>query len=345
MMKSNFGEQLRKLRLLCHHPKTGKFITQSQFADFLYEEIGSLYSGTAISDWETGKSRIDVNHRQLLSGIIKILKQYGGIKKLSEANSLLELGDYRALNRQEIKLLFPETLSDKKEHEGPVPAWAEKSVSTIRKFTDSLSAWHFVKIIAWVWIFFLTYWFIIPSLQFPFTDNEVAIKNMRLYVIGTLFIPLVIGYMTNIKNNSYWKEQNIQKPINLWLYTFQGAYVGFHVGYFLMFFLTLMLKQLNLQFGVWFEIIKILFAMIVSYASAQLVPYNLWRAYQRLELRDGWIFFVFIFVSPVWAWFFIEFHETLTTPILGTVIILLAITLVGIKKFRASKQIKNNSPS
>jgi hypothetical protein len=325
-MKSKFGEQFRKLRLLCHSPETGKSITQSQFAQFLYTEIGSLYSGTAISDWETGKSRIDVNDRHLLCGIIKILKQYGGIKTLPDANSLLELGDYRALNKEEIKILFPESISAEQEIEGPVPAWAEKSVSAIRKFTDSLSVWQFARMITFAWIFFLTYWWVLPSLQFPFSDEDVAIKNMCLYVIGTLFIPLAIGGMMNIKNNSYWKEQNIQKPINLWLYAFQGAYVGFHVGYFFVFFLTLMLTQFNLQSAAWFEMIKILLIIIVSYASAQLVPYNLWRAYQRLEFKDGWIFFIFVIVGPAWAFFFLEYYEMLVSPILGMVMNLLSIT-------------------
>ncbi|MBL8050892.1 MAG: helix-turn-helix transcriptional regulator [Anaerolineales bacterium] len=328
MAISKFGEQLRKLRFLCRHPETGKQMTQSQFAEFLYTEIDILYSNTAISDWEIGKSRIDVNDRRLLCAIIKILKQLGGVKALSDANFLLELGDYRALNQEETKILFPESISDEQENESPVPAWAEKSVSTIRKFTDSLSVWHFVKIIAWAWIFLITYWLILPSLQFPFIDKEVAVKNMYLYVMGTLFIPLAIGGMTNIKNNLYWKEQNIQKPLNLWLYMFQGAYVGFHVGYFLMFFLKLMLTQFNFQSAAWFEIIKILFILIVSYASAHLVPYNLWRAYQRLELSDGWIFFVFVIFGIGWAFFFLEYYEMLISPILGTIMILISISIV-----------------
>lgn len=328
MKKSNFGEQLRHFRLLCRHNETGKPITQSQFAEFLYTEIDILYSNTAISDWEIGKSRIDVNDRYLLSGIIKILKQYGGIKTLLDANYLLELGDYRALNKEEIKFLFPESVTEKEKVSGPVPAWAEESVTFVRKFTDSLSVRQFVKIIIWVWIFFITYWLILPSLQFPFLNEETAIKDMRFYVIGTLCIPLAIGLMTDIKNNSYWKEQPIQKPINLWLYMFQGAYVGFHIGYFFMFFLTLMLTQFTLQSAVWFEIIKILFIIILSYASAQLVPYNLWRAYQRLELKDGWIFFIFVIVGVGWALFFLEYYEMLTTPILGVILMLISITLI-----------------
>lgn len=328
MTASKFGEQLRKFRLLCRHPETGKQLTQSQFAEFLYVEIDILYSNTAISDWEIGKSRIDVNDRRLLCGVIKILRQHGGIKALSDANFLLELGDYRALNKEEIKEIFPETLSDEKEKDSPAPVWVEMGVSNIRKFTDSLSVWDFVKLIAWGWIFCITYWLILPSLQFPFIYKEVAIKNMRLYTIGTLFIPLAIGSMTNIKNNTYWKKQNIQKPLNLWLYMFQGVYAGFHLGYFLMFFLTLIFTQFNLQSTTWFDVIKILFIIFVSYASAQLVPYNLLRAYQRLELKDGWMFFIFVFVGLGWAFFFLEYYEMLVSPILGPSMILISISLV-----------------
>lgn len=327
MTTQNFGSLLREFRLKSHNPKTKKPFTQQEVGEYLREEIGIRYSGTAVSDWERNQSKIHADDRSLLVTIIKILKNHGGIKTIIEANLLLEAGNYRALNNEETKILFPESILDEQENESPVPAWAEKSVSTIRKFTDSLSAWHFVKIIIWVWIFFITYWLILPSLQFPFINKEVAINNMRLYVIGTLCIPLAIGWMTNIKNNSYWKEQNIQNPINLWLYAFQGGYVGFHVGYFFVFFLTLMLTQFK-QSATWFEIIKILFIIIVSYASAQLVPYNLWRAYQRLELKDGWIFFIFVIVGIGWAFFFLEYYEMLTSPILGAVMMLLAITFI-----------------
>ncbi len=330
MTTSKFGEQLRKFRLLCRRAETGKPMTQSQFAEFLYAEIGILYSPAAISDWEKGKSRIDVNDRRLLCGIVKILKQHGGIKNLTEANFLLELGDYRALNGEEIKILFPEFAPIEKEVGQAIPAWVERSVFVIRTFTDTLSARHVVNIIAWAWIFFMTYWSILPSLQFPFIDSEVALRNVRFYAIATLFIPLAIGGMTNIKNNPYWKEQKIQKPIYLWLYAFQGAYVGFHIGYFFMFFLTLALKQFNIQPAALFDIIKILFIILISYAGAHLVPYNLWRAYRRLALQDGWLFFIFIFVGIGWAFFFLEYYETLTTPILGALIILASITGVAL---------------
>lgn len=328
MTAQNFGSLLREFRLKSHNPKTKKHLTQQEVGEYLREEIGIRYSGTAVSDWERNQSKIYVDDRPLLFAIIKILKQYDGIQNVSQANQLLESGNYRILNLEETKILSPKSITEKEQVGGPVPAWAEESVSVVRKFTDSLSAWQFVKIIAWVWIFFITHWLITPSLQFPFVDNEVAIKNMRLYVIGTLCSPLAIGWMTNIKNNLYWKEQSIQKPINLWVYAFQGAYVGFHVGYFFIFFAALMMKQLNLHSALWFDIIKIVFVMIVSYASAQLVPYNLWRAYQRLDLKDGWMFFIFIVVGPAWAWFFLEFYEILFSPIIGAMIILLSITLV-----------------
>lgn len=112
MTNLGFGKQLRIFRRQCEDPHTGKPLTQEQLGNFLYEEIGIHYTGAAISDWERNQSRINVNDRPLLISLINLLKRYGGIKNLADANLLLETGNYRALNASERDEIFSEELHE-----------------------------------------------------------------------------------------------------------------------------------------------------------------------------------------------------------------------------------------
>jgi hypothetical protein len=46
-------------------------------------------------------------------------------------------------------------------------------------------------------------------------------------------------------------------------------------------------------------------------------------------LDYGGIFFIFIILGPLWAWFFLEFYETLITQKLGAILILLSATILA----------------
>ena len=375
MNELNFGEQLRIFRGQCRHPQTGRPITQIQFAEFLYVETKLLYTGAAISDWENNKSKIDPSYRSVLVGIIKVLRKYGGITKLEKANQFLEAGNHRDLTSLEQEDLFPEAIfaansqnTNKKQirnswlnsffvylffnspeefknewesaKEGPLPAWPRLAVAIIRKQTESLTPIHFWNLILWAWILVGGYWLIVPSFQLPFDTQQNAYAAMKLYIIGTFALPFLISLMVNTRDNLFWKEQNLQKSFILRLYVVQGSYVGFHVAYFFIFFITFLTTHFQIQQEIWVEILKILCITAFSYASTHLVPYNLWRAYQRLDLKDGWMFFIFIVVGPAWAWFFLEFYEILTSPTDGIISILIAITLIIMIKIYKNR--KNN---
>ena len=132
---------------------------------------------------------------------------------------------------------------------------------------------------------------------------------MVMYASGTLILPALIGAMVNTKDREFWQEQKISNALHIRLYVHQGAYIGFHLGYFFLLPLSLMEKQFDLHAPAWVEFIKMLVPILAGYAGAQLVPYNLWRAYKRLHLKDGAIFFVFIFLGPAWMWFVLEFNN------------------------------------
>ena len=62
--------------------------------------------------------------------------------------------------------------------------------------------------------------------------------------------------------------------------------------------------------------------------SAKLVPYNLWQAYGRMHLADGWIFFFFVIFGPFWGLLFLKIYPYLLDSSFGAIIILLAITML-----------------
>ncbi len=359
MADLDFGRQLRIFRLQSIHPATGKPLSQQQIGELMQDELGTRYSGAAISDWELNKSTIHVNDRTLLISLLKILKQHGGIKSVADADALLESGNYRRLNGSEMGKIFSdqEIEHDKKNqlsaspltekgmppnalHEiqrlfddagkGPSPAGLQVTVSLIRKMTDQLSVLHVVKAMVWLWILAIAHLLLSPSLQWLFATEREFFQSMILYAAGAIVLPPMIGAVVNTRTNAFWVKQTSVTPFVLRLFVHQGAYVGFHVGYFIVFLLTVMQNQLQIQSAAWVEFAKMLPPIAIGYAAAQLVPHNLWLAYGRLHLKDGAVYFFFVLLGPLWAYFFVQVHKTMTSPIMLTILVLTAITMLAI---------------
>lgn len=67
------------------------------------EKAGLTITRNKMSNWENGKTTLHPQlDRFLLLSLIDVLHKYRGIKTLAEANELLEKGDYRALDNEEI---------------------------------------------------------------------------------------------------------------------------------------------------------------------------------------------------------------------------------------------------
>lgn len=362
---NDFGDLLRRFREGCKDPLyPARKLSQVRLGELLGQELGThRYSGAAVSDWERGKSKIHADDRRLLLSLIKVLCKFGGLRSLDEANKFLESGNYRPLNSDEIKTAFPgsapeippqepSSSSEKvqnrqgimdmvgefflklsREHqaivvkakEGPSPSWPRVLAALLRKASDrwSLS----VSSLIWVGVWLMTWWLITPSLRWPFADRDSAKLAIGMYVIGTLIIPLLIGLLVKTKNNEYWKQQESVSSVLLRLYTYQGAGIGFNLGYFLIFPFVLLRYYLSLESSIWLELIAVTLSLILGNMSARVVPHNLWLAYGRLHLSDGAIFFVVALLGPMWGLFFLEFYSVLLTPLLGSVVILLALIM------------------
>jgi transcriptional regulator with XRE-family HTH domain len=350
----SFGSRLRFVRLQSANPQTGRPLSQRQLGELLQVEFGVRFSGAAVSDWERGKSKIHADDRLLLVSLIKLLREQGGIQSLVDANELLEAGNYRALNAEESRRVFPETpgvssnafspviqerrnaLSDlnekwmallEKAREGPHPAWPRVAAALMRGFADQMSAFGVLHALVFLWLWLATYYLIAPSLRWPFMDRESLLRAVALFCAGTLTLPAFIGLSVKTKDNKFWRETQLSNSPILRLYTHQGAFVGFHVGYFMVFLVFSILNFLRQSSALWFEWALMLVPLFMGYVGAREVPYSLWRAYGRLRLSDGGIFFTFILVGPLWGFFLIQYFSVLTSPF-GLMFVLLAITLL-----------------
>ncbi|MEO5886556.1 MAG: hypothetical protein ABIQ77_02745 [Anaerolineales bacterium] len=161
---------------------------------------------------------------------------------------------------------------------------------------------------------------------------------MQMYMVGTLVIPLLIGLLVNTRDNEYWKEQCSANSKLVRLYTYQGAAIGFNVGYFFVFPLVLARYYLQLGSSIWLEMAAVTLVLILGNMAARVVPHNLWRAYKRLTLADGGIFFVVALLGPMWGLFFLEYYSILLTPSSGIITILLALTVVVLISTRQARK-------
>jgi len=370
---SEFGNLLRNHRENCRDPlQPARKLSQARLGEILGNELGAQgYSGAAVSDWERGKSKTHADERLVLTSLIKVLHDCGGLDAVEQANQLLTAGNYRTLDMDETQKIFKqipdvshveqssikeirpqsripfliENLFSVPEDElrvmirdaegGPPPSWPRILAAFMRKTADHFSI--SITTIIWVWIWLIAWWLVAPSLRWHFADQEDALLALEKYMVGTLVVPLMIGLLVKTKDNVYWRQQEKADPVLLRLYTYQGAGIGFNMGYFFVFPLSLVRYYLDLDSIVWIEIAAVTMGLILGNMGARVVPYNLWRAYGRLKLSDGGIFFVVALLGPLWGFFLWEFYPVLQVPALGTVIILLALTIAVIIKARRSR--------
>jgi transcriptional regulator with XRE-family HTH domain len=351
---NEFGKRLRACR------KKGG-LTQEQLGGLLGEALGDRgFSGAAVSDWERGVSKIHADNRIVLVNLVRVLHQVCGVATLREANSLLEAGNYRTLDAREQEQVFPkmspmpclgaeaapkpsapswaglfslpadelQVLIDQAQ-DGPPPTWPRIMVALLNRSTSHINAASVLPFITWIWIWLLTWALIAPSLRWPFATQEDALWAVVWYAVGTLVIPAWIAAITCTCDNPFWREQGLGNAWSTRLYTHQGASIGFHVGYFAVFGINLFGYNLGIPPLKWAEWLVLILPLGLSYASARLVPYNILRAFGDLRLAHGAIFFIFVFMGPLWAAFFYWYSTLLTQRTLGLAFFLLGVTILA----------------
>ena len=368
---NEFGNLLRIFRQECKYPKDRRgILSQGRLGELLGVELGTRgFTAAAISDWERGASKIHADDRRVLVGLLKVLHEHGGIKVLKEANELLEAGNYRALNPTEMKQIFSsdkidlpsitrtpdpsyQSLLDQlligsneelrglivKAQEGPPPTWPRVLVALWRNAADPWSTSLAAQAILWIWIWLLTWLLTAPSLRLSFANEEQASLDIRLFIAASVAIPLLIGLLTNTKDNPFWEKRKLGNARATRLYVYQGAGIGFNIGYFLVLGISLFRYHLRIASPLWFELAAAVLPLITGNMAARLVPYNLWLVYGRLNVADGWMFFITALLGPLWGIFFMQFYSILLTPALGAFMILIAITITILIEVRQSQQ-------
>lgn len=369
-----FGEALRRLRQKSRDPgRPRRTLSQARLGELIGHTMDDRgVTGAAVSDWERGESRINAEDRDVLITLVKVLYRCGGIKTYRDANELLEVGNYRALNMKEMQAVFGvipidlgtelanpdvkiskpfislllerllsisdfelQNLFDDAE-KGPPPSWPRKLAALLRKGSERISLSP--KSVLWIGIWWIAWWLVSPSLRWPFANRDVALQAIGMYIIGTLIVPLLIGMLIDTKHNEYWKAQGLAPSRLLRVYTYQGAGIGFNIGYFFILPLVLIRHYLDLGSSSWLEIAAVTSGLILGNMSAHVVPHNLWLAYRRLHLADGAIFFVVAFLGPLWGTFFLEYYQVLLRPFWGSLIILAALLLFVMMTVQQSRK-------
>lgn len=364
-MAPSFGDILRKYRENSKDVNSSKRLSQERLGELLGEELGIYggYSGPSVSYWENGKTQIHASERGTLLGLLHVLYKYGGVTSIQEANILLEAGNYKSLSPDEKQQIFPKDLidNDKSDNssfsdkypnwilflsksiffenqdladklaqaeEGPPPSWPRKLVVLVNSGMSGWTINQTLHLFLWFLVWLLGYWLLTPSLSLPFADETQALSAIFMYIAGSIAIPALAGLLTTTRSNPFWKELQQINTQKLRLYTHQGAFIGFHNGYFINFSLSLVLYYFGVQPALWQQMIGILLILVNAYLGARLIPYNLWRAYQRLSLADGAIFFIFFLFGPAWGYFFYTQYLTFLDLFLGPLAILLGCALL-----------------
>ncbi|HSG15850.1 MAG TPA: NACHT domain-containing protein, partial [Anaerolineae bacterium] len=110
---ASFGQLLRIHRRQCRDPLRGGLLTQERLGELIGEALGDAgYTGAAVSEWERDKSKIHEDNRVVLIGLVYTLHRCGGLNSTAEADTLLQAGNYRALNEAELDGLFLDNRSE-----------------------------------------------------------------------------------------------------------------------------------------------------------------------------------------------------------------------------------------
>ena len=357
-----FGELLKDFRRQCTDPIFSGTLTQERLGELIGDELGNDgYSGGAISEWERNQSKPKQNNFPVLIALIRVMVKYGGIRTHTDADNLLISGNYRPLSEFEKIAIFGTTDSSDQPNAESGTRWPvilspfkelhfqlknewQYLASKLEEPTPNIFSviwdWlgHFqkrfpgemaLKAVGWLAVGLLVWAFTFPLLKWPLGDETQAILVTYAYIAGSITIPLIIGGLSRTTNNNYWKQRKLEQSRDLRLYTYQGAFIGFHLSFTLIFIVRLFLHYLNFSgFSFWTEGLATIFIILVSYSAARQVPFNLWRSYGRLHLRDGFVFFIFVIFGPLFGGFFFQFSDLLLSSTRGLPLIIVAILIL-----------------
>lgn len=366
-MVSRFGELLKLYRTQSRDKERRRPLTQERLAELLSRLVGDAgYTGGAVSEWERGKSQIPHTQRAVLVGLVRVLYEAGGLTTLTQANTFLTAGNYRPVDATETRYVSPAWANNQTEHTSSTPAdgpWRLILLSILElvirpseaiielqpvsgraspDWTDTLLAvfgWPgramadipMYRVVVWPGVWLVGWALTFPLMQWPYANERQAWQAVVLYGAGAVIIPLIIGALTRTQADVFWAQQPDIDQRTLRAFTYQGAFIGFHVGYLPIVGAALVGHYLGVErVPRWLELIVALWPIILSYAAARQIPFNLWRAYGHLRFsrQDGLFLLAFAGVGPAWAAFFGAYSGWLLYPPFGG-LVMVALTVIS----------------
>ncbi|HEY9151799.1 MAG TPA: hypothetical protein VIN60_02855, partial [Anaerolineales bacterium] len=111
--KLSFGRLLRYFREKSVDRHSRTHLSQDYFASKLTQKLGFIVTRNRVGNWETNKTRIPIEDREILMVVLEVLSDYGGITIREQADQMLEAGGYRTLNDEEALKINPKWESNR----------------------------------------------------------------------------------------------------------------------------------------------------------------------------------------------------------------------------------------
>jgi hypothetical protein len=133
----SFGDMLRFLRGQTVDRGSGKPLSQESLALRISDTLGLNITRNTVNNWENGKTYLNPHRdRHILTAIVAVLHKYRGIKTLAEADQLLTVGGFRALNPAEATLIDPQWVkstgaAEEESRQGSNPSAAETRIDSV----------------------------------------------------------------------------------------------------------------------------------------------------------------------------------------------------------------------
>ena len=348
-----FGSLLRYYRQRSFDRRARKSLSQTVFSQRL-EKYGQYSSKSTVSAWESDKSQIRAEDRELLLAIINLLVNTKGIKHLEEANKLLHIGGYRSLSEEEISDINLEWKAEMPEYPEPPPHqynlakkfWqqltekqptnkhiSERFVDGFNWLTSDWTPAGIFRVTAWLLLVLFVWWLGVPLLQIPLTSWQMPALQ---YWLISLLLPLLMAGLI-WEEGGAWIRGNASKQRGIrWLNIWLGSGMGFQIGYATLLFSNIILFDLiGVGWGGFPRYLQLVGAgwiIFLGYLAGHLVPQNRWLAYRKWVWgKEDWLMWIgfFLLLPSLTVFLIVEFQQLLILPFVGTALLLVSVILLA----------------
>lgn len=323
-MKSliTFGSLLRSFRNKCNDPLTGRRLSQERLGALIGEAVGTRYSAQAVSDWERDRSQINKDHRQVLIALVQILRDFGGIRSVDEAERFLAAGNYRGLDREELHQIFGMEKTEKAA-EIRKRYWHMK-FDSFYNWKNNLTLISGLKMIVWVICWATTYLGFGPVLDFSLRGKTNLVTTAVIWSLTLWILPFVVVWCAPTKLNT---PDGRQTSSTSYFSQAVGTSLGFSLGATNV--LTLALISYNLYLYPWPKLITFLFCLwpvVLGGSGGNLVNLHPSLENRRRTLHTELIFFLILLIPPLLGVGLYFLHPLLLSRVLGPLLLIVVMS-------------------